>query len=162
MSNCRHLQQGTPADTDGRSLAGRVGRSADSAHRNLASGRRDRICRADCRIAPHLRSSGAAARRRTSHSEATDLPGSFSTPARMLRGAVFLALDCPAPGRRVQSACGVATRSAFRRPWTRHPLARGFGACENDREEPWSDQEAEGAIRHSGASIAFRRGHPIA
>ena len=48
-----------------------------------------------------------------------------------LRGAVFLASDCPARGRRVQAALpGVAAR------WLRQPgrtaAHRGSGTCEND------------------------------
>ena len=38
--------------------------------------------------------------------------------------AVFLALDCPVAAAASRAPGGVAVRSAFRRPWTRRPLAR--------------------------------------
>ncbi len=74
---------------------------------------------------------GPARPRRTSLNEV-----SYLDPSRPIcvGAAVFLALDCPAPSRRVQSAYGVAARSAFRRHWTRRLLARDC-ACETDGED---------------------------
>lgn len=56
VSNYRHYQRWTPADAGGQSIPGQAGRSAGSQRRYLASGRRGRVYRADCRIAPYLRS----------------------------------------------------------------------------------------------------------
>jgi hypothetical protein len=45
-------------------------------------------------------------------------------PGEQVAVDVLGRLDCPASSRRVQSAYGVAARSAFRRHWTRRLLAR--------------------------------------
>jgi hypothetical protein len=56
----------------------------------------------------------------------------------VLGAPVFSAHQCPARGRRVQSAaCGRVACDQLRRPWTRRPLTRGFGGC----EETGADQE---------------------
>jgi hypothetical protein len=82
--------------------------------------------------------------RRTSLNEV-----SYLDPSRPIcvGAAVFLALDCPAPSRRVQSAYGVAARSAFRRHWTRRLLARDSApARRTGKIDHTCDVGADGAV----------------
>ena len=92
MSNNRHHQRWTPADTDGRSLPSQACRNAGSPHRDLASGRRGH------------------------HEEATSTAelGRRSTRRRPLRGARGRA---PAPGL----SLGEAPQNARRPPRLRPP-----------------------------------------
>ncbi len=175
MSNNRHHQRWTPADTDGRSLPSQACRNAGSPHRDLASGRRghheeatmkrppvlpnwavDRQDGARCAAPGGGRQRLASALGRPRRTRADLHASGRHRSVRHIRPgdrccmlASSLAVEYPARGGVARALATLARLACdrIRRLWTCCPLARGGRLRGNGQERGPAHEVTRPALR---------------
>ena len=98
---------------------------------------------------------------RRADAEPTLISAAHSAHRRVQRVSSSSTQHCPAPGRRSRSLPAVASHAiGFRRTQTRRPLAKGFGACEEDGAGTGSGRPGNRHRPTSPPGCSYRRWGP--